>query len=278
MAGYLGDGEATAKPVTTLSVVQMKQTGRKIVMITAYDALYASLVDRAGVDLILVGDSVAPVLAGESTTIPATVEQMIYHGRSVTRGVRRALVVVDLPFLSYQVSIEEAVRNGGRILKETGAGAVKLEGGAHFAPTVEALVKAGIPVMGHLGFTPQSVHQLGGFKIQGKQADAADRLVEDAKALERAGAFAMVLELMPGPVGARVSEAVRIPTIGIGAGPGTDGQVLVLHDMLGLNEGFTPKFLKRYAELGRATVDAVSRFGQEVRDGAYPAPEHTHGG
>ncbi|MEZ4589082.1 MAG: 3-methyl-2-oxobutanoate hydroxymethyltransferase [Gemmatimonadales bacterium] len=278
MAGYLGDGEATAKPVTTLSVVQMKQTGRKIVMITAYDALYASLVDRAGVDLILVGDSVAPVLAGESTTIPATVEQMIYHGRSVTRGVRRALVVVDLPFLSYQVSIEEAVRNAGRILKETGAGAVKLEGGAHFAPTVEALVKAGIPVMGHLGFTPQSVHQLGGFKIQGKQADAADRLVEDAKALERAGAFAMVLELMPGPVGARVSEAVRIPTIGIGAGPGTDGQVLVLHDMLGLNEGFTPKFLKRYAELGRATVDAVSRFGQEVRDGAYPAPEHTHGG
>ncbi|MGE0552599.1 MAG: 3-methyl-2-oxobutanoate hydroxymethyltransferase [Gemmatimonadales bacterium] len=278
MAGYLGDGEPTAKPVTTLSVVQMKQAGRKIVMITAYDALYASLVDRAGVDLILVGDSVAPVLAGESTTIPATVEQMIYHGRSVTRGVRRALVVVDLPFLSYQVSIEEALRNAGRILKETGAGAVKLEGGAHFAPTVEALVKAGIPVMGHLGFTPQSVHQLGGFKIQGKQADAADRLVEDAKALERAGAFAMVLELMPGPVGARVSEAVRIPTIGIGAGPGTDGQVLVLHDMLGLNEGFTPKFLKRYAELGRATVDAVSRFGQEVRDGAYPAPEHTHGG
>jgi len=278
MAGYLGDGEPTKKPVTTLSLVQMKQSGRKIVMITAYDALYASLVDQAGVDVILVGDSVAPVLAGEATTIPATVDQMIYHGRSVTRGARRALVVVDLPFLSYQVSIEEAVRNAGRILKETGAGAVKLEGGAHFAPTVDALVNAGIPVMGHLGFTPQSVHQLGGFRIQGKQADAADRLVDDAKALERAGAFSMVLELMPGPVGARVSEAVRIPTIGIGAGPGTDGQVLVLHDMLGLNEGFTPKFLKRYADLGRATVDAVSRFGQEVRDGAYPGPEHTHGG
>jgi 3-methyl-2-oxobutanoate hydroxymethyltransferase len=275
MAEYLADSR---KRVTTLELVQMKRKGQKIVMITAYDALFGALVDAAGVDVILVGDSVAPVLAGEETTIPATVDQMIYHGRIVRRGVKRALVVVDLPFLSYQVSIPDAIANAGRILKETGATAVKLEGGATWAPTIAALVNAGIPVMGHLGFTPQSVHQLGGFKIQGKQADGAARLVEDAQALEQAGAFAMVLELMPGPVGAAVSKAVSIPTIGIGAGPDCDGQVLVLHDMLGLNEGFTPKFLKRYAELGEATRQAVSRFGAEVRAGQYPGPEHTHGG
>ncbi len=274
MADYLSDSR---KRVTTLELIKMKREGRKIVMITAYDALFGALVDAAGVDVVLVGDSVAPVLAGEETTIPATVEQMIYHGRIVRRGVRRALVVVDMPFLSYQVSIPDAIMNAGRILKETGAAAVKLEGGAAWAPTIAALVNAGIPVMGHLGFTPQSVHQLGGFKIQGKQPDAAARLVDDARALEGAGAFAMVLELMPGPVGAAVTKAVSIPTIGIGAGAECDGQVLVLHDLLGLNEGFTPKFLKRYAELGQATRDAVSRFGDEVRTGAYPGPEHTHG-
>ncbi|MDX2061223.1 MAG: 3-methyl-2-oxobutanoate hydroxymethyltransferase, partial [Gemmatimonadales bacterium] len=185
MADYLAD--APKKKVTTLELVQMKRKGQKIVMITAYDALFGALVDAAGVDVVLVGDSVAPVLAGEETTIPATVEQMIYHGKTARRGIKRALVVVDLPFLSYQVSIPDAIANAGRILKETGAAAVKLEGGATWAPTVAALVNAGIPVMGHLGFTPQSVHQLGGFKIQGKQADAAARLVEDAKALEQAG-------------------------------------------------------------------------------------------
>lgn len=274
MAEYLSDSR---KRVTTLDLVQMKRKGQRIVMITAYDALFGALVDAAGVDVVLVGDSVAPVLAGEETTIPATVDQMIYHGRITRRGVKRALVVVDLPFLSYQVSIPDAVANAGRILKETGATAVKLEGGAAWAPTISALVGAGIPVMGHLGFTPQSVHQLGGFKIQGKQADGALQLVEDAKALEQAGAFAMVLELMPGPVATSVTRAVSIPTIGIGAGPGCDGQVLVLHDMLGLNEGFTPKFLKRYAELGQAVRDAVGRFGDEVRGGQYPGPEHTHG-
>ena len=274
MADYLSD---TRKRVTTLELIKMKREGRKIVMITAYDALFGALVDAAGVDVVLVGDSVAPVLAGEETTMPATVEQMIYHGRIVRRGVRRALVVVDMPFLSYQVSIPDAIMNAGRILKETGAAAVKLEGGAAWAPNIAALVNAGIPVMGHLGFTPQSVHQLGGFRIQGKQPDAAARLVDDARALEEAGAFSMVLELMPGPVGASVTKAVSIPTIGIGAGAECDGQVLVLHDMLGLNEGFTPKFLKRYAELGQATRDAVSRFGDEVRTGAYPGPEHTHG-
>lgn len=276
MADYLAEG--SKKKVTILDLAQMKRAKQPIVMITAYDALYGALVDAAGVDVVLVGDSVAPVLAGEETTLPATVEQMIYHGKIVRRGVRRALVVVDLPFLSYQVSVADAIGNAGRILKETGAGAVKLEGGAAFAPTVAALVRAGIPVMGHLGFTPQSVNQLGGFKIQGKQPDGAARLLQDAKALEDAGAFSMVLELMPGSVAANVTAAVGIPTIGIGAGPECDGQVLVLHDMLGLNEGFTPKFLKRYAELGAATREAVARFGAEVRSRAYPGPEHTHQG
>jgi 3-methyl-2-oxobutanoate hydroxymethyltransferase len=275
MADYLSE---TKKRITTLDLVQMKRKGHKIVMITAYDALFGGLVDAAGVDVVLVGDSVAPVLAGEETTLPATVDQMIYHGKIVRRGVRRALVVVDMPFLSYQVSIPEAIANAGRILKETGAAAIKLEGGASWAPTVAALVNAGIPVMGHLGFTPQSVHQLGGFKIQGKAADGAARLTEDANALEQAGAFAMVLELMPGPVAASVTRAVSIPTIGIGAGPECDGQVLVLHDMLGLNEGFTPKFLKRYAELGQAVREAVGRYGDEVRAATYPGGEHTHGG
>ena len=274
MADYLSESR---KRVTTLELVKMKRDGRKIVMITAYDALFGALVDQAGVDVVLVGDSVAPVLAGEETTLPATVDQMIYHGRIVRRGVKHALVVVDLPFLSYQVSIADAIANAGRILKETGAAAVKLEGGATWAPTVAALINAGIPVMGHLGFTPQSVHQLGGFKIQGKQPDAAVRLVDDAKALEQAGAFSIVLELMPGTVAAAVTKAVSIPTIGIGAGPECDGQVLVLHDMLGLNEGFTPKFLKRYAAMGQGVRDAVSRFGDEVRAGGYPGPEHTHG-
>ncbi|MBM4186285.1 MAG: 3-methyl-2-oxobutanoate hydroxymethyltransferase [Gemmatimonadetes bacterium] len=271
---YLSDSR---KRLTIHDLLKMKREGRKIVMITAYDALFASLVDAAGVDMVLVGDSVAPVLAGEETTIPATVEQMIYHGKIVRRGLTHPVLVVDLPFLSYQVSIPDAIANAGRILKKTGATAVKLEGGSRWAPTVAALVGAGIPVMGHLGFTPQSVHQLGGFKIQGKQADAAAQLVDDAIAIEQAGAFSMVLELMPRPVAAAVTKAVSIPTIGIGAGPDCDGQVLVLHDMLGLNEGFTPKFLKRYAELGQAAREAIGRFAAEVRDGHYPGPEHTHG-
>jgi 3-methyl-2-oxobutanoate hydroxymethyltransferase len=272
MAEYLADGP---RRVTTRGLAQMKARGERIVMITAYDALFGALVDAAGVDVVLVGDSVAPVLAGEETTLPATVEQMIYHGRIVRRGVRRALVVVDLPFLSYQVSVPDAIANAGRILKETGAAAVKLEGGAEWAPTVSALVAAGIPVMGHLGFTPQSVHRLGGCRVQGREADAAERLAEDGRALERAGVFALVLELLPAPVAEAVTRAVAVPTIGIGAGPACDGQVLVLHDMLGLNEGFTPKFLKRYADLGQAAREAVGRYAAEVRAGAYPGPEHT---
>ncbi|MEX0692613.1 MAG: 3-methyl-2-oxobutanoate hydroxymethyltransferase [Gemmatimonadales bacterium] len=263
------------KALTLHDLAEAKRTGHRLVALTAYDALLGRLVDEAGVDIALVGDSVATVLAGETTTLPATLDQMIYHGRSVRRGVRRAVVVVDLPFLTYQISIEEAKRNAGRVLVETGAQAVKLEGGRSMAPTVEALVSVGIPVMGHLGFTPQSVHQLGGARVQGRSAQAADHLIEDARALEAAGAFAIVLELMPSPVAARITAAVGVPTIGIGSGPSCDGQVLVLHDMLGLNDQFKPRFLKTYAHLADTVREAARRFGQDVREGTYPDADHS---
>jgi len=262
--------------MTVLDFARRKKAGEPIVMITAYDALFASLVDAAGVDAILVGDSLVSVLCGEKTTLSATVDQMIYHGRIVCRGAARALVVVDMPFLSYQVSPADAVRNGGRILKETGAGAVKVEGGAEIAPAVEALVNAGVPVMGHLGFTPQSVHALGGPRVQGRGEGAFEQLSRDARALQNAGAFAIVLELMPALIAQRLTAALAVPTIGIGAGPRCDGQVLVLHDMLGLNEGFAPRFLKRYAELGAEVQDAVSRYAEEVRKGECPGPGHVY--
>ena len=265
---------AAARKLTTFDLGEMKSRGEKIVAITAYDALFASLVDKAGADMILVGDSLANVLCGEETTLSATVEQMTYHGRIAARGASRALVVVDMPFLSYQVSVEEAVRNAGNILKHTGAGAVKLEGGCEIIDKVEAIIGAGIPVVGHLGFTPQAVHRLGGARIQGMEEDAAMFLEEDAVSLEEVGAFAIVLELIPTALARRVTEAASVPTIGIGAGPDCDGQVLVLHDMLGLNEGFSPRFLKRYAELGKATREAVARYAGEVRAGSYPAEEH----
>jgi 3-methyl-2-oxobutanoate hydroxymethyltransferase len=271
MAEYLADGP---RRVTTRGLAQMKARGERIVMITAYDALFGALVDAAGVDVVLVGDSVAPVLAGEETTLPATVEQMIYHGRIVRRGVRRALVVVDLPFLSYQVSVPDAIANAGRILKETGAAAVKLEGGAEWAPTVSALVAAGIPVMGHLGFTPQSVHRLGGFRVQGREADAAERLAEDGRALERAGVFALVLELLPAPVAEAVTRAVAVPTIGIGAGPACDGQVLVLHDMLGITRGKLPRFVRNFMAETHDVEAAVRLYVAEVKAGRFPHPEH----
>ena len=267
-------GGGRRRAVTTFDLASMKSRGERIVAITAYDALFASLVDAAGVDLILVGDSLASVLCGEETTLAATVEQMTYHGRIVARGASRALVVVDMPFLSYQVSVTEAVRNAGTILKRTGAGAVKLEGGVEVVEAVRAIVRAGIPVMGHLGFTPQSVHALGGHRIQGRDEEAAARLVEEAVALEEAGVFSIVLELMPTVAARRVTERVSVPTVGIGAGPHCDGQILVLHDMLGLNDGFAPRFLKRYAELGADVRDAVGRYAEEVREGSYPAAEH----
>ncbi len=264
------------KRVTTLSLADLKRRGQKIVMITAYDALFGRLVDEAGVDVVLVGDSVAPLLCGEETTLPATLGQMMYHGRIVRRGTTRALVVVDLPFLTYQVSAAQAVRNAGLVLKRTGAGAVKLEGGRTVAPSIRAVVDAGIPVMAHLGLTPQSVHALGGHRVQGKEAAAADRLIEDAKAIEDAGAFAVVLELVPAGLAQRVTAALSIPTIGIGAGPHCDGQVLVLHDMLGLNDGFRPKFLKPYAALADIVRSAVGAFASEVRGGQFPDAEHSH--
>jgi len=262
------------RPLTTLDIAAMKRAGTKIVSLTAYDALMAGMLDAAGVDVVLVGDSVNQVVAGRSTTLSATLDQMIYHGRAVQGAVRRALVVVDLPFLTYQVTIEDAIRNAGRVLQATGASAVKLEGGVTMGPTIRALVDRGIPVMGHIGLTPQSVHALGGYRVQGREAAAAERLLADARAVQEAGAFSVVLELVPSALAARVSGDVSIPTIGIGAGAGCDGQVLVLPDMLGMNPGFTPKFLKRYADLDGVIRSAVSAFAGDVRAGRYPGPEH----
>ncbi len=253
----------------------MKAAGRRIVVITCYDATFARLLEAADVDVLLVGDSLNQVLAGHETTLSATLDQMIYHAASVKRGSKRSLIFVDLPFLTYQVSIPEAIRNAGRVLQESGAHGVKLEGGRAMAETVRALVDRGIPVMGHLGLTPQSVNALGGYRVQGRDAAAAERLLDDAKALEDGGACAIVLELLPAELATRISSSIGIPTIGIGAGPGCDGQVLVLHDMLGLNEQFNPKFLKRFAELGEAVRSAVRAYAAEVRDGRYPGSEHS---
>jgi len=261
--------------VTTRRLLDMKRDGQRIVALTAYDALFADLLDQSGVDVILVGDSLNTVLAFQPTTVSATLEQMLYHSRLVVAGVRRALVVIDLPFLSYQVTIEEAKRNAGRALKETGVAAVKLEGGGAIAPTVQALVEIGIPVMGHVGMTPQSVHAMGGYRVQGRETDAADRILADAKALEDAGAFAIVLELIPAALAKRVTGALTIPTIGIGSGAHCDGQVLVLHDMLGLNERFTAKFVKHYARLGDAVKTAVKAYSDDVRSGKYPDSDHS---
>jgi 3-methyl-2-oxobutanoate hydroxymethyltransferase len=263
------------KPVTTRTLLEMKRAGQRIVALTAYDALFAGLLDEAGVDVVLVGDSVNTVLAGQDTTLSATLEQMIYHTRMVRSGVRRALVVIDMPFLTYQVSVEEARRNCGRALQLTGASAVKLEGGSAMAPVIRALVEIGIPVMGHVGMTPQSVHAMGGYRVQGREAEAAERILADARAVEEAGAFGIVLELVPAVVAARISQALTIPTIGIGSGADCDGQVLVLHDMLGLNERFHAKFVKRYAELAERVRAAVREYAREVRSGRYPDADHS---
>ena len=261
--------------VTVTAVRAMKARGERVVMLTAYDTPTARLLDAAGVDVILVGDSLAMVALGYETTLPVTLEEMLHHTRAVARGAARALVVGDLPFLSYQVSREEALRSAGRMLKEGNAQAVKLEGGLEVAGTVAALVEAGIPVMGHIGLTPQAVHRMGGYKVQGRTAEAAARLLKDAVALERAGAFSMVLEGLPWQVAGAVTEAVGIPTIGIGAGPRCNGQVLVTNDLLGLFDQFTPKFVKRYANLRETLLQAFGQFREEVRAGAFPGPEHT---
>jgi 3-methyl-2-oxobutanoate hydroxymethyltransferase len=266
---------ADPRPLTVIDLLALKAAGRRIVVLTCYDAVFARLLEQADVDVLLVGDSLNQVLAGHETTLSTTLDQMIYHAAAVRRGSRRSLVFVDLPFLTYQVSIPEAIRNAGRVMQETGAHGVKLEGGSHMVKTVSALVERGIPVMGHLGLTPQSVHALGGYRVQGRDATAADRLATDAEALEAAGACSIVLELIPAALATRISKSLAIPTIGIGAGPGCDGQVLVLHDMLGLNEQFSPKFLKHYAHLGDSVRQAVRDFAAEVRGGTYPAKEHS---
>ena len=263
------------KPLTTLDLLAMKQRGERIVVLTCYDALFARLLDGSGVDVLLVGDSVNQVLAGAETTLSATLEQMIYHTKIVRRGAVRALVVCDMPFLTYQVSPQEAIRNCGRVMQETGCHAVKLEGGLPMAETVRALVNVGIPVMGHLGLTPQSVHALGGYRVQGRDEKTAERLKADGKALEEAGAFSIVLELVPAPLASQITKSLTIPTIGIGAGPACDGQVLALPDMLGLNDRFTAKFVKRYAALAEEVREAVKLYAAEVREGRYPGPEHS---
>jgi 3-methyl-2-oxobutanoate hydroxymethyltransferase len=248
----------------------MKERGEKFAMITAYDYPSAKLVDEAGIPIILVGDSLGMVVLGYESTIPVTMEDIIHHTKAVMRGAQEAIVVADMPFMSYQASPEEAVRNAGRLMKETGATAVKLEGGSTAAPTVKRIVEAGIPVMGHVGLTPQSVNQLGGYKLQGATPRAAVQILNDAAALQEAGAFAVVLETIPARLGKLISARLAIPTIGIGAGRHCDGQVQVFHDMLGLFDAFKPRHVRRYAELGGQVRDAVSRYIEDVRDGAFP--------
>jgi 3-methyl-2-oxobutanoate hydroxymethyltransferase len=257
-------------------VVEMKRRGERIVMVTAYDAPTGRLADSAGVDLVLVGDSAAMVVLGHDSTVPASVDEMLVLTRAVTRGAHRPLVIADMPFGSFQVSDEDALRNAIRFVKEAGADAVKLEGAGPTLSRVQALVGAGVPVMGHIGLTPQSATMLGGFKAQGRTAAKARRLFDDALALEAAGCFAVVLEAVPAPVAKRITEALEIPTIGIGAGVDCDGQVLVLHDLLGLYEGAAPRFVKRYADLAAEIRDALETYATEVRSGAFPDDRHTY--
>jgi 3-methyl-2-oxobutanoate hydroxymethyltransferase len=276
------DGSGTSAPtrrpgpVSIHDLRAMKQRGERFVMLTAYDAGAAALLDELGVPILLVGDSLGMVVLGYESTVPVTLDEMLHHTRAVSRGARNAIVVGDLPFGTYQDGPSQALAAATRMLKEAGANAVKLEGGKPMVEVTAHLVRAGIPVMGHLGLTPQSVNQVGGFKVQAREQQAADQLVEDAVALADAGAFAIVLECVPTEVGRRVTEAVEVPTIGIGAGPSTDAQVLVWHDLLGLTTGRLPRFVKQYADLRGEIVGAVKAFQHEVADGEYPAPEHAY--
>ncbi len=270
-----GSGSAPSKRLTPRAFTAAKGRAEPLVVVAAYDALFARLCEEAGVDSVLVGDSLGNVVAGYESTLPVTLEMMIHHGAAVRRGISRALVVVDMPFLTYEVSTERALLNAGRVMQDTRCDAVKLEGGSdETAATVAALVRAGIPVMGHLGFTPQRVNVLGGFRVQGREPDDAERIIAEAQRLEAAGAFSIVLELVPSSVAERVTAAVRVPTIGIGAGVACDGQVLVLADLLGLTDGFKPKFVKRYADLAGEVRGAVARFAAEVRGRTYPDADH----
>jgi 3-methyl-2-oxobutanoate hydroxymethyltransferase len=263
------------KKVTTLAFRQKKERGEPITMLTAYDYPTAMAIDKAGIDSILVGDSLAMVVLGYENTLPVTMDEMLHHARAVSRGAKSALLIGDMPFMSYQVSVEEAVRNAGRFLQQGGMDAVKLEGGRERADAIRAIVGAGIPVMGHLGLTPQSVHQLGGFRAQGKTASAGKRLLEDAQILEEAGAFGIVLESVPARLAEYISKKISIPTIGIGAGAGCDGQVLVTHDVLGLFDRFTPKFVKKYADLHAEMSKAFAEYIDDVETKRFPAVEHT---
>ena len=261
--------------VTVQTLAKMKAEHRKISMLTAYDASFARLVDQAGIDIILVGDSLGMVVQGGGNTLPVTMEEMIYHCRSVARGTERAQVVGDMPFMSYQASMEDGIRNAGRLVKEGGAEAVKLEGGADYAELASRLVRIGIPVMGHIGLTPQSLHAMGGFKVQGRSAAQAKKLLDDARALEQAGCYAVVLEGIPRELAQQITAALSIPTIGIGAGVDCDGQVLVIYDLLGMNEEFRPKFVKRYDNLAVRIRTAVEQYITEVRNEQFPDEEHS---
>lgn len=261
--------------ITIQDFLKKKQSSQKITMLTAYDFPFAKIVDEAGIDAILVGDSVAMVVQGLENTLPITMNEMIYHTKLVSRAVKNAMVIGDMPYLSYQISDEDAIRNGGRFLKETGAQAVKLEGGREVAQKIRALTKAEIPVMAHIGLTPQAIHRMSGYKVQGRTEETAKRLIEDAEILQDAGAFSVILEAIPSDLAASITEKLTIPTIGIGAGPNCDGQVLVIHDILGLFERFTPKFVKRYGNLKEEALNMVRLYKEEVERGIFPSKEHS---
>ncbi len=262
---------AETRRVTTRTIREMKLRREKITMITAYDYTFAKLFDQAGADVLLVGDSLSNVIQGNETTIPVTLEEMIYHARLVVRGAREhAMVICDMPFMSFQVTVEEGFRNAGRIMKETGAGGVKIEGGQRVADLVRRMSEAGIPVMGHLGLTPQSIHQFGSYRTRGITKEESDRMKKDAKALQDAGVFALVLEKIPSGLAEEITDSLKVSTIGIGAGPNCDGQVLVMHDMLGLTEEFHPRFVRKYASLAETVRDAVRNYDSDIKNGKFP--------
>jgi len=264
------------KKVTTRKIQELKEKGEKITALTAYDFLIARLCDRAGIDIILIGDSVGNVFQGNQTTLPVTLDEMIYHTKAVQRGVKRAMIVVDMPFMSYQTNIDEAFRNAGKIMKETDAGAVKIEGGEIYAETVAKLTANGIPVMGHIGLTPQSIHRFGSYQPRGKEEEEAKQLIRDAKALEEAGAFAIVIEKVPASLAKHITESVKIPTIGIGAGKFVDGQILVVYDMLGLTEDFNPRFVRKYLHLSQLIFDAFQKYIEDIKSSNFPSEKESY--
>ncbi len=267
--------ESENKKLTIPKIVSRKKTGPKISALTAYDYLMAEMLDEAGIDIVLVGDSLAMVVAGYPTTLPITMDEMIYHTKMVGRAVKRAMLVADMPFLSYQVSPEQGIFNAGRFLKETEAQAVKIEGGEMFAPLIKKLVQLGIPVMGHIGLLPQSIHKYGSYKLQGKEPKTAEQLLNDAKILEESGAFSVVLEKIPASLAAKITETLSIPTIGIGAGPHCDGQILVTHDMLGIFDRFKPKFVRQYAQLAKLMRVAFQGYIKDVQSGQFPSDQES---